>query len=99
MFFHETRQVKDDYGPASEKDTTRKGCFEMTGEEWKEFLGFLSQGEARPRSDSAEAGDAGPWLYLYLKNGDSRGLEFHFSSVSALGDFEAWCEDMAARDR
>ena len=30
LFFHETRERKDDYGPATEKDTTLTGTAELT---------------------------------------------------------------------
>ena len=99
MFFHETRQVVDDYGPATEEHTTLKGCFELTDEEWEEFLALLSEGSACPRSEHTETGSSGPWLYLYLKEGDPGGYEFSFSSYGALKDFEAWCTDLAEQGR
>lgn len=98
MFFHETRKVEGDYGPATEKNTTLKGCFELTEEEWKEFLDLLGQGSASHRSDHPEDGGSGPWLFLYLKDGDSEGYEFSFSSYSLLKEFEAWCARLADRD-
>lgn len=99
MFFHETRQVEDDYGPATEKDTTLKGSFELTDEEWKEFLGLLERGNASPREEDPVDGDSGPWLYLYLKDGDPEGYEFSFSSYGDLKEFEDWCARLAGEGR
>ena len=38
MFFHETRQVEDGYGPATEKDTVKSGTIELSDEQWEEFF-------------------------------------------------------------
>lgn len=91
MFFHETRQVENDYGPATEKDTTLKGCFELTKEEWEKFLGFLERGSASSRQDDPVDGDSGPWLFLYLKDGDPEGYVYSFSTCGTLKEFEDWC--------
>lgn len=99
MFFHETRQVEDDYGPATEKDTTRKGSFELTEEEWKKFLDFLERGSASSREEDPVDGDSGPWLYLYLKDGDPEGYVFSFSSYGDLKEFEDWCALLSGEER
>ncbi len=98
MFFHERREVENDYGPAGEKDITLTGAFELTEEEWTEFFEYLSDGSAEERSDSAETGDAGPWLYLYLGD-DTEGLEFSFSSIDRLKSFEEFCRTLAEEGR
>ena len=99
MFFHETRQVEGGYGPAAEKDTTLKGTFEMTEEEWKEFLGFLERGSASPREEDPADGDSGPWLFVYLKEGDPEGYAFSFSSYGDLKEFEDWCGKLAGEGK
>lgn len=97
FFFHEQRQVKDDYGPTSEKDVTRKGEYELNDQEWKKFVSMLDKGTYRNRQESAESGDSGPWLYIYLKKDPSKQLEFSFPSYGELKDFEAYCEKLASR--
>jgi len=99
MFFHETRQVEGDYGPAEEKDTVRKGSFELTEEEWKAFLGFMEMGSAFPRPEDPVDGDSGPWLYLYLKDGDPEGYAFSFSAYETLKEFEDWCAHLSEEGR
>ena len=99
MFFHETRERKDDYGPASEEDITAIGDFELTDEEWKMFFNLLKDGKVKNREESLEDGDCGPWLYLYWKNDRSRYQEYSFVSWEAKKAFEDFCASLAAQDR
>ena len=68
MFFHETRERKDEYGPCTEDDTTLTGTIELTDDQWSEFTDLVSGGTVKSREDSADAGGTGPWLYLYWTN-------------------------------
>ena len=36
LFFNETRERKDDYGPCTEEDTTQKGTIELTDDQWQD---------------------------------------------------------------
>ena len=47
MFFHETRERKEEYGPATEKDTTKKGTLELSEEEWKTFVNLVNGGTGK----------------------------------------------------
>ena len=95
MFFHETRQVEDGYGPATEKDTVKSGTIELSDEQWEEFFGFLKEGTVRKREESLEDGDSGPWFYLYWKGDRSEYQEFSFASYEKRLAFEAFCEQLA----
>ena len=95
MFFHETRQVEDGYGPATEKDTVKSGTIELSDEQWEEFFDFLKEGTVRKREESLEDGDSGPWFYLYWKGDRSEYQEFSFASYEKRLAFEAFCEQLA----
>ena len=99
MFFHERREIRGDYGFASEKDVTRKGDFQLKQNEWQSFCSFLQNGEIRQRNDEPVDGDDGPWMYIYLKNSDSRGQEFYFADLQTRGSFEDFCESLAKKKR
>ena len=95
MFFHETRERKDDYGPCTKEDTTRIGTIELTDEQWSKFTDLVSGGTVTARKDSAEAGGRGPWLYLYWKNDKSKYQEFSFESYETQARFEEFCISLA----
>lgn len=97
MFFHETRERKNDYGPATEADTTMTGCFELTEADWEAFFGLLKGGTVIKRTESTETGNAGPWMYLYWKNDEGEYQEYSFSSKSALESFKAFCAELALK--
>ena len=99
MFFHDRREVKDDYGPAEEKDRTRFGEFELTEKEWEQFAAFLQKGIANDRSDKVIDGDDGPWMFLYRENYDPAGQEFRFDSYDTQKEFEKFCDKLADSDR
>ncbi len=91
MFFHETRERKDEYGPTTEKDITKTGTIELTDEQWTAFYELLEGGTAVKRSESASTGDSGPWLYLYWKNDKGKIQEFSFASYDRRKAFEEFC--------
>lgn len=95
MFFHETRERKGDYGPATEDDTTLIGTIELSDDEWSAFFDIICKGRVIKREESADSGDSGPWFYLYWKNDKSKYQEFSFASYSARTAFEEFCQKLA----
>lgn len=91
IFFHETRERKDDYGPCTEEDTTLTGTIALTEEEWARFYDLVVGGIVKDREDSAEAGGTGPWLYLYWKGDKSKYQQFSFASYGKEKEFEEFC--------
>ncbi|MCR4739235.1 MAG: hypothetical protein K5886_03120 [Lachnospiraceae bacterium] len=96
IFFHETRERKDDYGPCTEEDTTLTGTIELTDEQWSEFFDLVSGGRVRSREESAETGDTGPWLYLYWVNDNSDIQQFSFASYGDEKAFVDFCLSIIA---
>ena len=95
-FYHETREIKNDYGWASEADITASGTVSLSIYEWEEFLDFLAGGSAAEPEDSLLDGDSGPWMYLYTRSGDtSVRYEYHFASGDRQLAFEAFCQSLA----
>ena len=97
MFFHETRERIDDYGPATEADTTLSGNVELTDGQWEEFFDILKGGKVCAREDTAESGDSGPWLYLYWKNDRSNYQQYSFESYEKQLSFEKYCLELVGR--
>ncbi|MCR4643690.1 MAG: hypothetical protein K5697_16895 [Lachnospiraceae bacterium] len=95
MFFHETRERKNDYGPATESDRTALGTRELSDDEWKKFYGFVCDGTVTARKDSAESGDSGPWTFLYWKEDKGKYQLFDFSSYKEQDAFEEYCISLA----
>ena len=91
MFFHETRERRNDYGPCTEEDTTLIGTKELTDEQWSQFADLVSGGTVKAREDSADSGDTGPWLYLYWKDDKGKYQEFSFDSYGTEVKFEEFC--------
>ncbi len=92
LFYHETRQRKDDYGPCTENDTTSVGTVELTEDQWSGFYELVKGGSVTARKESADSGGTGPWLYLYWKNDQSKYQQFAFSSYATEQKFEEFCE-------
>ena len=97
LFYHETRESPDDYGPTTEEDITESGTVELSEEEWKEFLSFLKDGRVSARTDSAESGGSGPWMFIYWKNDKGKYQVFDFSSPAERGGFEEFCAGLAQK--
>lgn len=96
MFFHETRERKDDYGPCTEDDTTRIGTVELTDEQWGQFAELVNGGRVRAREESADSGGTGPWLYLYWTNDKGKYQQFSFESYGTQSKFEEFCSALAS---
>ena len=97
MFLHDTREVKNDYGPAEEKDRIAFGTFELTESEWAEFFNLIKDGTVKKRSEHTESGDSGPWLYIYTDKGSKDGEEYYFADYGAQQTFVEYCEKLAER--
>ena len=93
VFHHETR--KGTSWPLTEEDITVSGTFPLSEEE---AASHLEGGTVRAREEHLETGDAGPFLYLYWDGDQGDIQEFSFPDVSARLAFEAFCEDLRARD-
>ncbi len=95
FFFHETRERKNDYGPCTEEDTTRTGTIELSDEQWSQFYSLVEGGIVKVRGESDEAGDTGPWLYLYWTNDKSKYQKFTFASYAEGQSFVEYCISLA----
>ena len=97
LFYHETRKTEDDYGWGAEADITASGTVSLSIYEWDEFLYFLSEGSATEPEEYTEAGDSGPWMYLYFRSGDETvRKEYHFASAERQSAFEEFCQSLAS---
>ncbi|MBR5975725.1 MAG: CPBP family intramembrane metalloprotease [Clostridiales bacterium] len=89
FLYHETRE--GDHWPLEEADITVSGTVELTPAEYDEVWAFIAGGKVMRRSESADAGDDGPFLYFYSTGDKSEFQEFYFESYGKQQDFEAWC--------
>ena len=94
-FFHETRERKNDYGPATEEDATAKGTMELDDDRWEKFCDLIEGGSVKARSDNAESGDRGPWYFLYWKGDKDKYQVYKFASAAEESGFEKYCEELA----
>ena len=97
MFFHETREVKNDYGPAEENDRTKYGTIELSENDWARFFDLIKDGTAKNREENIETGGRGPWMYIYTDDTVENSKEYHFASYEAQTEFVAFCEELADR--
>ncbi len=92
MFYYEKRE--GDHWPLKESDITASKTMELSEEEWARFTSLIEGGKVKKRSDNAEAGDAGPWLYLYWQGDRGKYQEFAFESYTRLAEFEQLCSSL-----
>ena len=98
MFFHESRKVEEDYGPATEKNTTAIGTIELDQEEWDKFLDLIKEGKIHKPEESTSTGDSGPWMYLYhVKGKDINRMAYEFGSYGEKLEFEEFCKSLASK--
>ena len=97
LFFHETRERKNEYGPCTEKDTVQTGTIELSYDQWSEFTDLVKGGTVTAREDSAESGGTGPWLYLYWTNDKSKYQQFAFESYGTEAKFKEFCLTLAPK--
>ena len=98
LFFHETRERKNDYGPCTEEDTVQIGTIELSDDQWSEFTALVNGGAVTAREDSTDSGGRGPWLYLYWKDDKSKYQQFSFESYETEAKFEEYCLTLAPRE-
>ncbi len=94
LFYHETRE--GDSWPQTEEDISVFGTVALTEEEWAAFCNCLEGGTVRKREENLEAGDAGPWFYLYWDGDQGEYQEFSFASREDQFDFESFCTMLKA---
>ena len=99
LFFHETRERKDDYGPCTEEDITQSGTIELSEEQWSQFCELFNGGTVRAREESTETGGRGPWLYMYWKNDKSKYQQFSFESYETAARFEEFCLSLVSENK
>ena len=92
MFYHETREGGG--WPQTEEDITVSGTMRLSEEEWNAFCSCIEGGNVREREESPDAGDAGPWMFLYWDGDQGIYQEFAFSSWEKKADFEVLCETL-----
>ena len=97
MFYHETRERPEDYGPTTEEDITESGTIELTEAEWTTFLNLLKDGSVSSRKDNAVSGDSGPWTYIYWTKDKGEYQVFEFPTASERSQFEAYCVALTQR--
>lgn len=88
-FYHETREGGG--WPQTEADITCSGTVELTDEQWSACCDLLNGGTASRREEHLESGDAGPWLYIYWRGGESEGREFSFDQPGTVLAFKEFC--------
>ena len=88
-FYHETREGGG--WPQTEEDITCSGTVELTEEQWAACCDLLNDGTASRREEQLESGDAGPWLYIYWRGGETEGREFAFEQPGSILAFEEFC--------
>ncbi|MCR5590524.1 MAG: hypothetical protein K6F73_03260 [Lachnospiraceae bacterium] len=98
IFFHETRERKDDYGPCTEEDTTLIGTIELDDEQWAQFCGLVSGGIVKAREESADSGGSGPWLFLYWTGDESKYQQFKFDSYGTEKKFVEFCLSLVSSE-
>ena len=92
MFYHETREGGG--WPQTEEDITVSGTMRLSEDEWEAFCSCIEGGSVREREESLDAGDAGPWMFLYWDGDQSIYQEFAFASWEKKADFEVLCETL-----
>lgn len=91
-FFHETRE--GDHFPLTEADATVSETVVLTETQWNAFLACIDGGSVAAREEQTDAGDSGPWLYLYW-TGDRGSIQaFSFASYDAKLQFESLAESL-----
>ena len=99
LFFHETRERKDDYGPCTEEDITQSGTIELSEDQWSQFCELVYGGTVRAREESVDDGGKGPWLFMYWRNDKSKYQQFSFESYGTEARFEEFCLSLASEDK
>ena len=95
-FFHETRQGS--HWPLTGADTvTVCGARKLSQQEYEQFAESISGGSVTKRTENADSGSRGPWLYLYWKGDKGKYQQFAFADYTAQQNFEQLCAELAAQ--
>lgn len=94
-FFHKTRQGSQ--WPLTEKDVTACGAKQLSLQEYEQFTACISGGKVTKRTENADSGSRGPWLYLYWKGDKGEYQQFAFADYTAQQNFEQLCAELAAQ--
>lgn len=92
FFYHEKREGNNVF--LTEEDITVSGTKELSEDEWETFWNLIDGGSVRKRRENANAGNGGPWLYLYWDGDKDVCQEFTFKEYETVYDFEAFCEEL-----
>ena len=99
MFFHETSERPDAYGPTTDDDITSDGTIELSAEEWKHAFALLKDGTVGIMPEDLPISPAAPWAYIYWKNDRDKYRAYVFSSHEAKQAFEDYCRALAQAER
>ncbi|MBR5306380.1 MAG: hypothetical protein IKU47_05600 [Oscillospiraceae bacterium] len=94
-FSHEARQGS--HWPLTEKDITACGAKQLSQQEYEQFTACISGGKVTKRTENADSGGRGPWLYLYWKGDKGKYQQFSFADYAAQTAFEQFCAALAAQ--
>ena len=94
-FYHESREGS--HWPLTEKDITACGAKQLSQQEYEQFAESISGGSVTKRTENADSGSRGPWLYLYWKGDKGKYQQFAFADYTAQQNFEQLCAELAAQ--
>ena len=94
-FYHESREGS--HWPLTEKDITACGAKQLSQQEYEQFAESISGGSVTKRTENADSGSRGPWLYLYWKGDEGKYQQFAFADYAAQTAFEQFCAALAAQ--
>lgn len=94
-FYHESREGS--HWPLTEKDITACGAKQLSQQEYEQFTESISGGSVTKRTENADSGSRGPWLYLYWKGDEGKYQQFAFADYAAQTAFEQFCAALAAQ--
>ena len=94
-FHYEVRE--GEHWPLTEEDITVSVDVELSQKQWQEFFDLIKGGSVTKREESADAGDAGPWMYIYWKKDKSKYQVYEFKSYASQKAFEKYCEKLAEK--
>lgn len=92
MFYHETRQGS--HWPLTEKDATKQGTVKLAQQQVQQLEQLVAGGKVTKRTETAETGGKGPWMYLYWEGDKGKYQQFSFGDVSAHTAFENFCQQL-----
>ena len=92
IFYHEKRE--GDRFPLTEEDITDSGKKELNEAQKTALFDCLKGGRLKKKTETADSGGDGPWVYVYWKGDRSKYREFSFTSYAEQAEFEALCRKL-----